>query len=102
MPNPDRKLYAPQKFFELPQYRLHTDFSKEADGENLATIASEQCFFTTNLLREVFSAQSRSKIDAPQKNFELPQYRLHTDFSKEAYAENLAKIASELSVLQPI
>ena len=39
---------------------------------------------------------------APQKNFWLPQYRLHTDFSKEAYAENLAKIASELSVLQPI
>ena len=39
---------------------------------------------------------------APQKNFELPQYRLHTDFSNEAYAENLAKIASELSVLEPI
>ena len=32
----------------------------------------------------------------------LPQYRLHTDLSKEAYAENLAKIASELSVLEPI
>ena len=32
----------------------------------------------------------------------LPQYRLHTDFSKEAYAGNLAKIASELSVIQPI
>ena len=29
----------------------------------------------------------------------LPQYRLHTDLSKEAYAENLAKIASELSDL---
>jgi hypothetical protein len=27
---------------------------------------------------------------------------LHTDFPKEAYAENLAKIASELSVLEPI
>ena len=38
----------------------------------------------------------------PQKNFGLPLYRLHTDFSKEAYAENLAKIASELSVLEPI
>ena len=25
-----------------------------------------------------------------------------TDFSKEAYAENLAKIASELSILEPI
>ena len=42
------------------------------------------------------------KLYAPQKIFELPQYRLHTDFSKEAYAEKLAKIASELSVLQPI
>ena len=29
-------------------------------------------------------------------------YRLYTDFSKEAYAENLAKIASKLSVLEPI
>ena len=27
---------------------------------------------------------------------------LHTDQSKEAYAENLVKIASELSVLEPI
>ena len=34
--------------------------------------------------------------------FELPQYSLHTDLSKEAYAENLAKIASELSFLEPI
>ena len=41
MPNPDRKLYAPQKNFVLPQYRLHTDFSKEAYAENLASIASE-------------------------------------------------------------
>ena len=40
------------------------------------------------------------KLYAPQKNFELPQYRLHADFSKEAYAENLAKIASELSSLE--
>ena len=42
------------------------------------------------------------KLYAPQKIFELPQYRFHTDVSKEAYAENLAKIATELSVLQPI
>ena len=41
------------------------------------------------------------KLYAPQKNFELPQDRLHTDFSKEGYAEKLANIASELSVLQP-
>ena len=39
---------------------------------------------------------------APEKIFELPQYRLHTNFSKEAYAEKLAKIASELSILEPI
>ena len=32
----------------------------------------------------------------------MPQYRLHTDLSEEAYAENLAKIASELSILEPI
>ena len=42
------------------------------------------------------------KMYAPQKNFVLPQYSLHTDLSKEAYAENLAKIASELSILEPI
>ena len=42
------------------------------------------------------------KSYAPEIFFELPQYRLHTDFSKEAYAENLAKIASELSILEPI
>jgi hypothetical protein len=42
------------------------------------------------------------KLYAPEKNFEVPQYRLHTDFSKEAYAENLANIASELSILEPI
>ena len=42
------------------------------------------------------------KLYAPQKIFELSQYRLHTDFSKEVYAEKLAKIASELSVLEPI
>ena len=44
MPNPDRKLYAPQKHFEVPQYRLHTDFSKEAYAENLAKNASELSF----------------------------------------------------------
>ena len=32
----------------------------------------------------------------------MSEYRLQTDLSKEAYAENLAKIASELSVLEPI
>ena len=41
MPNPDRKVYAPQKNVVVPQYRLHTDFSKEAYAENLANIASE-------------------------------------------------------------
>jgi hypothetical protein len=42
------------------------------------------------------------KSYTPEKIFELPQYRLHTDFSKEAYAEKLAKIASELSIFEPI
>ena len=42
------------------------------------------------------------KLSRTSKNFELGQYRLHTDLSKEAYAENLAKIATELSVLEPI
>ena len=42
------------------------------------------------------------KLYAPQKNFELPQYRFHTDVFKEAYAENLANIAAELRVLQPV
>ena len=32
----------------------------------------------------------------------LPQYRLQTDLFKEANAENLAKIASELSILEPM
>ena len=53
-------------------------------------------------MREVFCAKSVTKMVRTLKNFELPQYRLHTDLSKEAYAENLAKIASELSVLEPI
>ena len=41
MPNPDRKLYAPQKDFERPQYRNSVDLSKQANVENLAKIASE-------------------------------------------------------------
>ena len=42
-----------------------------------------------------------TQIDQPLPKM-LPQYKLHTDFSKEADAENLAKIASELSILEPI
>ena len=38
---------------------------------------------------------------APQKNFVLPQYSLLTDFSKDIDAENLVKIASELSFFVP-
>ena len=30
----------------------------------------------------------------------LPQYRLDTDLSKEAYAKNLSTIASDLSISQ--
>jgi hypothetical protein len=32
----------------------------------------------------------------------LPQYSFHINLSKEVYAENLVKIASELSILEPI
>ena len=53
-------------------------------------------------MREVFCAQSGTKIVTAEKIFELPQYRLHIDFSKEAYAETLAKIASELRILEAI
>ena len=42
------------------------------------------------------------KLSRTWKKFELPQYRLHTDLSKEAYTENLAKIASELNFLETI
>ena len=67
-----------------------TQHVKKVYAENLA-----DCFrterFKTNLGREVFCAP----------NFELPHYRLHTDFSKKAYAENLVNIASERRVLQP-
>ena len=53
-------------------------------------------------LGKFFVPNPDQKLYAPQKFFELPQYRLHTDKSKENYAENLAKIASELSILEPI
>ena len=36
------------------------------------------------------------------ENFGLAQYSLYIDWSKESNAENLVKIASELSVLEPI
>ena len=42
----------------------------------------------TCILGEVFSAQSRAKIVTPQKYFVLPQYRLHSDLSKEAYKDS--------------
>ena len=86
----------------LPQYRLHTDYSKEAYAENLAKIATELSILQPIFRGKFFVPNPDRKLYAPQKNFELPQYRLHTDFSKEAYAENLAKIASELSILEAI
>ena len=52
-------------------------------------------------MREVFCPQSWAKNVRPQKNFGLPQYSLHTDLSKDIDAENLVKIASELSFLDP-
>ena len=41
------------------------------------------------------------KMYAPQIIFVLPQYSLQTDLSKDIDAENLVKIASELSSLDP-
>ena len=41
------------------------------------------------------------KLYTPEKNFKLHQYSI-PDFSKEADDEKLAKIASELSILEPI
>ena len=77
-------------------------FLKEAYAENLAKIASELSLLEPIQQGVFFVPDPDQKLYAPQKNFGLPQYRLHTDFSKEVYAENLAKIASELSVLEPI
>ena len=46
----------------LPLSRLHTDSSKEAYAENLAKIASELRVLEANLVREVFCAQSVTKM----------------------------------------
>ena len=50
---------------------------------------------------EYFGGPAAPTLRFQQNQQFLPQYRLHTE-SKEAYAENLAKIASELSILEPI
>ena len=102
MPNLGQKLSRTWKNFELPQYRLHTDLSKEAYAENLAKIASELSILEPILWGKFFVPNLWQILYTPQKNFVLPQYSLHTDSFKEAYAENLAKIASELSILEPI
>ena len=86
----------------LPQYRLHTDLSKEAYAENLAKIASEPRVLEPIKWGKFFVPNLDRKLSRTWKNFGLPQYRLHTDLSKEAYADNLAEIASELSELEPI
>ena len=49
-----------------------------------------------------FCPQSRAKNVRACYNFGLPLHSLHTVFSKEIAAENLVKIALELSVLEPI
>ena len=41
------------------------------------------------------------KMYAPKKIFVLPQYSLQTDLSKDIDAENLVKITSELTFLDP-
>ena len=50
---------------------------------------------------EYFGGPAAPTLRFPQNQQFLPQYRLHTE-SKEAYAETLAKFASELSILEPI
>ena len=65
MPNPDRKLYVPDKILGC----LYT--------------ATQEFTWKKYLVRWFFVSD-------------------HTDLSKEAYAENLAKIAAELRVLDPI
>ena len=51
MPNLLQKTYAPEKIFKLHQYSIPenkvTDFSKEADDEKLAKIASELSILET-------------------------------------------------------
>ena len=86
----------------LPQYSFHTDQCKEAYAENLVKIASELSFLEPIYWGKFFVPYPDRKLYAPPKFFMLPQYSLHTDQSKEAYAENLVKIASELSILEPI
>ena len=86
----------------LPQYSLHTDLYKEAYAENLAKIASELSVLEPILWGKFFVPNLWQILYTPQKKFVLPQYCLHTDSFKEAYAENLQKIASELSILEPI
>ena len=68
----------------------------------MAKIASELSILEAIQQGDFFVPNLSQKWYTPQKNFEMPQYRLHTDFYKEAYAENLAKIASELRILEAI
>ena len=55
----------------------------------------------SNHVVEYFGGPAAPTFRFLQNQQFLPQYRLHTE-SKKAYAENLAKIASELSILEPI
>ena len=102
MPSLGQKMYVPDKNFVLPQYSLHTDLSTEAYAENLAKIASELSILEPILWGKFFVPNLWQILYTPQKDFVLPQYSLHTNSFKEAYAEILAKIASQLSVLEPI
>ena len=86
----------------LPQYSLHTDSFKEAYAENLAKIASELSVLEPILWGKFFVPNLWQILYTPQKNFVLPQYSHQTDLSKDIDAENLVKIASELSFFKPI
>ena len=101
VPNLGQIMYAPQKYFGLPQYSLQTDLSKDIDAENLVKIASELSFLEPIQQGDFFVPNLGQKMYDPQKNFGLPQYSLQIDLSKDIDAENLVKITSELSFLDP-
>jgi hypothetical protein len=74
-------LYTNQQNFVLHPYQIIE--KKISKGSFLSPIPIENCTPTNKILRCLNDS-------------------LHTEFSKAAYAENLVKIASELSVLEPI
>ena len=85
----------------LPLCRPYTNLSKEAYAENLAKVASELRVLESILWGKFFVPNLWQKWYV-HENFLSWVNIGFTDLSKDAYAENLAKIASELSFLEPI